>query len=123
GKVGINGFCMGGALSLLAAANVPEADAVADWYGYPPLEYLDATKIKAPLLCHFATEDAFFPIAGVEPLGRKLAAPGVRFQVHRYNAKHAFGNENAIDMEIPIRYNAGAAATAWQRTLDFFARM
>jgi carboxymethylenebutenolidase len=122
-KVGINGFCMGGALSLLAAANVPEADAVTDWYGYPPLEYLDATKIKAPLLCHFATEDAFFPIAGVEPLEKKLAAAGVNFQIHRYNAQHAFGNETAIDKEIPIRFNAGAAAVAWQRTIDFFARM
>ncbi len=123
GKVGINGFCMGGALSLLAAANVPEADAVTDWYGYPPLEYLDATKIKAPLLCHFATEDAFFPIAGVEPLEKKLAAAGVHFQIHRYHAQHAFGNETAIDREIPIRFIAGAAALAWQRTIDFFARM
>ncbi len=123
GKVGINGFCMGGALSLLAAANVPEANAVACWYGYPPLEYLDATKIKAPLLCHFATEDAFFPYAGVEPLEKKLAAAGVSFQIHRYKAQHAFGNETAIDAKIPIRYNAAATALAWQRTLEFFARM
>lgn len=122
-KVGINGFCMGGALALLGAANVPEADATTSWYGYPPLEYLDATKIKRPLLCHFATEDAFFPIAGVEPLEKKLAAAGVRSQIYRYNAKHAFGNETAIDMKIPIRYNAAAAAQAWQRTLDFFAKM
>jgi carboxymethylenebutenolidase len=122
-KVGVNGFCMGGALSLLVAANVPAADAVTAWYGYPPLEYLDATKIKAPLLCHFGTEDAFFPIAGVDALEDKLRAAGVSHEVHRYRAKHAFGNETAIDAPIPIRYDASAAALAWERTMAFFARL
>jgi carboxymethylenebutenolidase len=119
-RVGVIGFCMGGALSLLAAANVPSVDAVACWYGYPPLEYIDAGKIKAPLLCHFATEDAFFPIAGVDALEKKLTAAGVSVQIHRYQAKHAFGNETAIDVPIPTRYDAAATALAWQRTLDFF---
>src|SRR5262249_23181013 len=54
-KVGVTGFCMGGALTVLSACNVPEADAGVIWYGYPPLEYVDASKIKAPLLGHFAT--------------------------------------------------------------------
>src|SRR5262245_18739352 len=44
-RVGITGFCMGGALTLLSAVNVPEADAAATWYRFPPLEYIDATKI------------------------------------------------------------------------------
>src|SRR3954471_24632615 len=44
-KVGITGFCMGGALTVLAAANVPEANVAVIWYGYPPLEYVDASKI------------------------------------------------------------------------------
>src|SRR5574338_1629656 len=60
GKAGVTGFCMGGALTVLSACNVPEADAEVIWYGYPPLEYVDATKIKAPLLGHWATEDEFF---------------------------------------------------------------
>lgn len=119
-RVGLVGFCMGGALSLLAAAHVPEADAVACWYGYPPLAYLDATKIKAPLLAHFATDDAYFPIAGVDDLEQALRAAGVRFEIHRYQAKHAFGNETNIDVPIPARYDAAATAVAWQRTLDFF---
>jgi hypothetical protein len=46
-KVGVTGFCLGGALTLLAAVNVPEADAAVVWYGFPPLEFVDATKIKA----------------------------------------------------------------------------
>ena len=54
-KVGVTGFCMGGALTLLSAVNVPEADAAVVWYGYPPMEFIDATKIGAPLLAHWAT--------------------------------------------------------------------
>src|SRR5687767_9958651 len=61
GKVGVTGFCMGGALTVLSACNVPEMDAGVVWYGYPPLEYVDASKIKAPLQGHWATQDQAFP--------------------------------------------------------------
>ena len=37
-KVAVTGFCMGGALTILSACNVPELDATIVWYGYPPLE-------------------------------------------------------------------------------------
>ena len=47
-KVAVMGFCMGGALTLLSAVNVPEAHAAVAWYGFPPLDYIDATKIKIP---------------------------------------------------------------------------
>ena len=67
-KVGVTGFCMGGALTLLSAVNVPEADACVVWYGFPPLEYVDAARIKAPLMGHWATEDTVFPIAKVDEL-------------------------------------------------------
>ena len=46
GKVGVTGFCMGGALTLLALTQVPEADAGVVWYGYPPLEYVDASRSR-----------------------------------------------------------------------------
>src|SRR5512138_1134497 len=62
-KVGVSGYCMGGALTLLAAVFVPEADAGVVFYGYPPLEYIDASKIKIPLMAHWAVDDAPFPIA------------------------------------------------------------
>ena len=64
---------MGGALTLLAAVNVPEADACAVWYGFPPLEYIDATKIKVPLLGHYAIDDVPFPIATVDKLEKQAA--------------------------------------------------
>ena len=122
-KAGVTGFCMGGALTLLAAVNVPEADAAVCWYGYPPLEYIDAAKIKAPLLGHFATGDVPFPIAKVDELEKKLRAASVRFEFHRYQAKHAFANETADSKKLPIvEYNAAAAELAWRRTMEFLGR-
>jgi carboxymethylenebutenolidase len=120
--VGIVGYCMGGALTLLSAMFVPEADAAVAWYGFPPLDYIDATKIRAPLMGHFATEDAFFPIAQVDQLEEKLKAAGVSYSFHRYHAQHAFGNETNVDRPIPVKYDASAADTAWQRTLTFFGQ-
>jgi carboxymethylenebutenolidase len=122
-KVGVTGFCMGGALTLLAAVNVPEADAAVVWYGYPPLEYIDASRIRAPLLGHFATEDVPFPIAKVEELEKKLRAANVKFEFHRYQAKHAFANETANSKKLPIlEYNPQAAELAWRRTMEFLDR-
>jgi len=122
-KVGVTGFCMGGALTILSACNVPEADTGVIWYGYPPLEYVDASKIKAPLLGHFATRDQAFPIANVDALEKKLKAASVKFEFHRYDAKHAFANETADEKGLEmLEYNPRAAATAWDRTMDFLAK-
>jgi carboxymethylenebutenolidase len=119
GKVAITGFCMGGALAILSAANVPEADAVIAWYGFPPLEYVEASKIKCPLMGHFAVQDEFFPIAAVDELEKKLWSAGVSFKFYRYAARHAFANENAVNAPIPIEYNQEAADLAWSRTEAF----
>jgi carboxymethylenebutenolidase len=123
-RVGVTGFCMGGALTLLALANAPEADAGVVWYGYPPLEYLDAGKIGAPLLAHWATQDNPFPIAGVDALEARLKEAGVRYEGHRYLAQHGFANETAQGPgRIPVtQYDARWAELAWDRTLRFFGR-
>jgi len=121
-RVGVTGFCMGGALTLLSAVNVPEADAAVIWYGYPPLEYVDASKIGIPLLGHWATDDAAFAIDGVDQLEVKLDAAGVEYAFHRYDAKHAFANETADEKNLPfLKYDPEAAELAWERTLAFFA--
>ena len=121
-KAGVTGFCMGGALTLLAAVNAPETDAAVAWYGFPPLEYVDASKIKAPLMGHWATQDQFFPIGKVDELEKKLRAANVKFEFHRYDAKHAFANETADSKGLPpLKHDPQAAEQAWKRTLEFFA--
>jgi carboxymethylenebutenolidase len=115
-KVGVTGFCMGGALTLLAAVNVPEANAAVSWYGFPPLEYIDAASIKMPLQGHFSKEDAYFPISGVDELEKKLKAGGVNFEFYRYDAGHAFAHENGHN------YKRDAAELAWGRMIEFFEK-
>ena len=123
-KVGVTGFCMGGALTLLTLCNVPEVDAGVVWYGCPPLEYIDASKIKVPVQAHWATQDEFFPIASIEPLEAKLRAAGVNIDFHRYLAHHGFANETALGPgRIPgTQFDPVWAQRAWDRTLTFFGR-
>jgi len=122
-KVGVTGFCMGGALTVLSAVNVPEMDAGVIWYGYPPLQYVDAKKIKAPLLGHWATQDQAFAIGGVDELEKKLKEANVKFEFHRYNCKHAFANETADTKKLDmLKYDPQAAELAWKRTMDFLGK-
>ena len=122
-KVGATGFCMGGALTLLAAAFAPEIDAAAIWYGYPPLEFVDASKIKAPLMGSFAIYDDVFPISGVDALETKLSAAGVVYAFDRYESKHAFANEEADSKNLPyLKYDPQAASKAWEKTTAFFRK-
>jgi carboxymethylenebutenolidase len=123
-KVGITGFCMGGALTLLALTQVPEADAGVAWYGSPPLEYIDASQIKAPLQAHWGTQDEFFKIDTIDALEDKLRAAGVAFDFHRYLAFHAFANETAVGpTRLPAtQYDPVWAQQAWDRCLRFFGR-
>ena len=124
GKVGLTGFCMGGALTLLASTMTPELDAAAVWYGYPPLEFVDASKIQAPVLAHWAEQDQFFAIAGVDALEEKLRAAGVDYTGHRYLAHHAFANDQAVGpRRLPqTQYDPVWASMAWDRTFAFFGR-
>jgi len=122
-KAGVTGFCMGGALTVLSACNVPEMDSGVIWYGYPPLQYVDASKIQAPLLGHWATQDQAVPISGADELEKKLRAANVKFEFHRYNAKHAFANETADTKKLDmLKYDAKAAGQAWQRTMEFLGK-
>jgi len=122
-KVGVVGFCMGGALTLLAVANVPEVDAGIAWYGCPPLQYIDASKIKVPLMGHWGIHDTVFPITQVQELEQKLRGAGVAYEFYRYEAKHAFANETADDKHLAyLKYDPAAAQLAWRRSAEFLKK-
>ena len=123
-KVGVTGFCMGGALTVLSLTMAPEADAGVVWYGLPPLEFVDASRIRVPMMAHWAEQDAAFPIASVAPLEDKLRAAGVAYTGHRYLAYHGFANETAQGPgRIAVtQYDAAWAQVAWDRTHAFFGR-
>ena len=122
-KVAVTGFCMGGALTILAACNVPELDASIVWYGNPPLEYVKADAISKPMLAHWALRDEFFAAAGVDQLEEKLKQAGVNYEFHRYDAQHAFANPKSDTRGMPpLKYDADAATLAWDRTLDFLKK-
>lgn len=123
-NVGVTGFCMGGALTLLALNFIPEIAAGVVFYGMPPLEYLDPKNIKVPVQAHWATQDEFFPAENVDKLEEKLAGGGVDIEFHRYLAHHAFANETAVGHgRIPgTQYDPVWAQLAWDRALTFFGR-
>lgn len=58
-RVGVVGFCMGGALTLAAAARAPEVvDCAAPFYGIPPLALADPSTVTRPIQGHFGDKDA-----------------------------------------------------------------
>ncbi len=122
-KVAVTGFCMGGALTCLSSVHVPELDCGVIWYGYPPLELVDASKIKIPLIGHWAIHDDSFKLEGVDQLEKKLKDAKVNFEFFRYDAKHAFANEEADEKHLPyLKYNAEAKKIAWSRTISFLKK-
>jgi carboxymethylenebutenolidase len=115
-KVGVVGFCMGGALTVLAAMYVPEANACSSWYGFPPEEAGDVRNIRTPLQLHLAEKDQSFPPEAARAFLAKLKEGNVPHEVYWYNAGHAFFNENGPT------YNPEAAKLAWDRTVSFFEK-
>ncbi|MCY1019054.1 dienelactone hydrolase family protein [Pyxidicoccus sp. MSG2] len=113
-KVAIMGFCMGGALTLLAAANDPGLDAAVPFYGIPPEQGADVSRIRASVLGHFAQHDDWCTPERVDSLEKKLKGANVPVEIHRYDADHAFFNDTR-----PEVYSRANAETAWKRTVDF----
>jgi carboxymethylenebutenolidase len=116
-KVAVGGFCMGGALTILAAVRVPEMDAGACFYGIPDLPADEFKKIKIPLTCHFANQDGWITPAKVNDLEVALKQSKSEFEIYRYDAQHAFMNEAR-----PGVYDAASAKLAWDRTLSFLKK-
>lgn len=114
GKVGCTGFCWGGAMTNQVAVNEPTLDAAVPYYGRQPVPE-DVQKIKAPLLIHYAGDDARIN-EGIPAFEEALKKAGTEYKIFIYEgAKHGFNNDSA-----PERYNEQAAKLAWERTIAFF---
>lgn len=119
GEVGAVGFCMGGGLSVWAAAENPEIGAAVTYYYVMPHGKPDFSKIKAPVLGHFGTADDFISVDDAKSLEAELQAAGVDAAFEYYEGGgHAFaGEHNRVGT-----YNEDHAAKAWGRTVDFFKK-
>ncbi|EPS58498.1 hypothetical protein M569_16315, partial [Genlisea aurea] len=95
-KVGVTGYCMGGALAVASSVLVPGVDAVVAFYGVPSPELCDLTQAKAPVQAHFGELDSFVGFSDAKTgkaLEEKLKASGTPNEVHIYpGVTHAFMN-------------------------------
>ncbi|MGQ0598744.1 dienelactone hydrolase family protein [Aquabacterium sp.] len=114
GKVGVMGFCMGGALTVASAVHVPGLSAAVCFYGIPPAGFADPARIRMPFQGHFASLDDWCTPALVDKLEAAMAQAGQHPDIHRYKAHHAFVNQTR-----PEVYDATCAQQAWDRTVSF----
>lgn len=114
GKVGCTGFCWGGAMTNQVAVNAPDLNAAVPYYGRQPAPE-DVEKIKAPVMAHYAGNDAGIN-AGIPAFEEALKKYNKEYQIFMYEgASHAFNNDSNKE-----RYNEQAAKLAWSRTIGFF---
>ena len=114
GKVGVVGFCWGGAMANQLAVNSQDIDAAVPYYGRQPKSE-EVPKIKASLLLHYGGEDKRIN-EGIPEYEAALKKAGVNYQIYVYEgAQHAFNNDTNT-----ARYHEEAAKLAWKRTIDFF---
>jgi carboxymethylenebutenolidase len=109
--VGVVGFCMGGALSMIAAT-MPGVNAYAAFYGFPPRGAAPVEKITAPGLIFFGEHESHFSIPDARAFAEAQRAKGVATELVVYpGAQHAFFNDTRTEV-----FQPAAANDAWRRT-------
>ena len=108
-RVGVIGYCWGGALAWAAATRTQRFKAAVGWYGGGIAATRDA-KPNCPVQLHFGADDDHIPMSDVDAI--RAAQPGVELFVYA-GAGHGFGCS-----ERPS-YEARAAALAQERSLAF----
>ncbi|MEQ8195522.1 MAG: YghX family hydrolase [Rhodospirillales bacterium] len=114
GKVGVVGFCYGGAVSNAMATRLPDLACAVPFYGRQPKTEDEVAQIKAPLLIHYAGNDARVN-KGWPAYEAALKKLGKTYTMHMYpNVNHGFHNDTTP------RFDKAAAELAWERTVTFF---
>ncbi|HWV96817.1 MAG TPA: dienelactone hydrolase family protein [Xanthobacteraceae bacterium] len=116
-KVGLTGFCLGGAVTIIGAAKLPELSAAVAFYGIPPEQAAKPSDIRVPLQGHFANRDDWCTPQVVDAFEQGLKAAGKTAEFFRYDADHAFVNEQRAAV-----HDREAAELAWGRATDFFRK-
>ena len=129
-KVGITGFCMGGALTLAAMSEGADVVAGAAFYGIPNAQYFDVTKITKPVLFQSGDKDnhkGFSDTSAVSALEEKMKSAGGQIECHVYpSAGHGFMNIlTSVGVEFLQRVNQpipdkAEAELAMERLIKFF---
>jgi carboxymethylenebutenolidase len=117
GKVGLTGFCMGGAVTVIGAASIPELDAAVAFYGIPPDQAARPEDVRVPLQGHFAAQDDWCTPDVVDAFEKRLRAAKKTYELHRYPGHHAFMNSERGEV-----YDDASAKLAWDRCLGWFRR-
>jgi carboxymethylenebutenolidase len=114
GKVAMTGFCMGGAITLAAAASSPSLGlaAAVPFYGVP--WKTDYTLIDCPVQAHFAATDEWAKPAIALDIQKTVQSRGGAMELNVYDAEHAFMNDTR-----PEVYSPENAKLAWQRAVAF----
>jgi len=112
--IGVMGFSMGAAWSIIVATHEPDVSTMVLFYGaYAP----DFGQMKAKVLGHFAEVDEWEPLDGVKDMEKAMQAAGVDVTLHIYpNVGHWF-----VESDRP-EYDPSAAALAWDRTFEFLKK-
>jgi carboxymethylenebutenolidase len=115
-KIGVIGWCFGGAWSLQTALELPQGiDAAVVYYGRPESDRARLERLRAPLLGFFGADDQSIPPAAVREMEATLKQLGKDVEIHIYDgAGHAFANPSGTS------YRPAAADDAWKRTVAFF---
>jgi carboxymethylenebutenolidase len=116
-KVGLTGFCMGGAVTVVGAVRIPELSAAVCFYGLPPENVARPEDIRVPFQGHFASQDDWVTPAAVDAFEKRLRAAGKTFEIYRYEGRHAFMNSDRKEV-----YADHAAKLAWDRALAFLRK-
>ena len=115
GKLGVVGFCYGGAIANFLATRLPAVAAAAPFYGSAPATE-DVANIKGELLVVLAENDERVN-ASWPAYEEALKAAGVRYSLLQPpGTQHGFNNDTTP------RYDKAAAAEAWKQTVDLFNR-
>ena len=110
GKVGVTGYCFGGANSWRAVSQLDGIAAASGYYGGGIPNYIGLTP-RAPTEMHFGTRDDGIPLEQVEELKRRHPA----VHIYTYDGDHGFCNSDR-----PNRFDEAACTLASARSLKFF---